>query len=261
MIKAQRFDNICVVDAEGRARNVNSSLARGLPVCGKQAKRDGSLAIVASGPSVPEHLDELRNFDEVWAINGAYDYLTGQGIIPHGFFCIDPLPGMAEYVQKPHKDTTFYVSSFCDPSVFDALKGHTVRMWHPTAEDAKYPDGHMTVNGGTTAVTRAPYLALMLGWRDITLFGVDSSYTGDGSEYCYKWGTYGCDIAAPKILVEVNGEGPFLTEIGLLKQVWVLNVLNDVFRGMLKIRCGGIMDAYLRAPMRDDSDIEIEDAA
>lgn len=247
-----------MVEKDGREQNRDSCMARGLPTVQKLPKREGRLAIVASGPSVRGYLDELRNWTgEVWAINGAYDYLLEQGIVPHGFFAIDPLPELAEYVQHPHEQTTFYIASTSDPSVFDALKGAKVETFHPYSEDVKYPNDLGTIGGGTTSVTRAPYLGLLQGWRDIILYGVDSSY--DGQEYCYKWGRYSTDIAQPKIWVDLHDGGEkFETEVGLLKQVSQVGAFLHIFQGMLKVRCGGLMAAFLEQPARDDIPIEIE---
>jgi hypothetical protein len=255
-VTAKYFTNTCVVDTSGRRQNLDRVLARGLEVAKPLPERTGSLAIVGSGPSVRDFLDELKTHDEIWAINGAYDYLQSQGIVPHGFFGIDPLPGLAAYVGFPHQDTTFYIASSCDPSVFDALKGRSVKLWHPAAYDTEYPkeDGVKPIIGGTTAITRAPYFALYQGWRDITLYGADSSYSDDGTEYCYKWGTYGLDIDQPKHESWV-GDEMFITEVGLLKQVSFLEVMGKHFNGMLKFKSKGLIDAYLRAPM---SDIELE---
>jgi hypothetical protein len=260
-ITARYFTNSCVVDTPGRRQNLELSLARGLEVSAQLPERKGSLAIVGSGPSVRDFLDELVECDEVWAINGAYDWLQEQGFIPHGFFGIDPLPGLVEYVRHPDAKTTFYLASSCDPSVFDALKGHTVKLWHPGAWDTDYPQAEnvKVIGGGTTAITRAPYFALYQGWRDITLYGADSSYADDGTEYCYKWGTYSLDIAQPKYPIRV-GDEVFITEVGLLKQVSFLNHMNNSFRGMLKFRSSGLIEAFLRAPM-SDLDVEVEEDA
>ena len=254
----KELESVCVVDKEGRDRNLSSALARGLPTAQKLPARTGRLAIVAAGPSVRDHLEELRSWPgEVWAINGAYDYLLDQGIVPHGFFAIDPLPELAEYVQRPHPETTFYIASTADPAVFDALKDARVLTFHPYSDDVGYPEGFGTIGGGTTSVTRAPYLGLLQGWRDITLFGVDSSY--DGQEYCYPWGRYSTDIANPKMWVDLYDGGPrYQTEVGLLKQVSQLAVLAPLFNGMLKFKCGGLMQDFLDQPARDDIPLEVE---
>ncbi len=263
-------ESTCVVDGAGRIANLKSNLQRGLPVCVPLPPKEGPLAIIASGPSLADHLEELRQWPgEIWAINGAYDYLLSQEIIPGGFFAVDPLPGLAEYVKNARTDTTFYLASTCDPSVMDALVGFKVYLWHGACEDdAMYPQGSKLVAGGTTAVTRAPFLALMLGWRDITLFGVDSSYTPT-SPYCYQWGTYKEDTRAPVSPVMINGEGPFYSEIGLLKQISQIHAMLEMYNNrpsrlnpncdkqILKVRAAGLLDAFLRSPTLDESKFEV----
>lgn len=255
----REFQSTCVVDEAGRKQNLSRAMLRGLPMVEQLAERTEPLAIVASGPSVSDYLDELREWQGIiWAINGAYDFLVERNIIPHGFFGMDPLPGLAPYVAKPDPRTLFYICSICDPAVFDALKDRNVLLWNPDGEGVEYGPGQWVIGGGTTAVTRAPYLALLQGFRDITLFGVDSSYRS-GDPYCYKWGTYECDIDQPRMLVEANGEGPFETELGLMKQVSQLNVLHKRFGGKLKFRCDGLLAAFMRAPEVPSELFEIVD--
>ncbi len=252
----REVEHCCIVDPEGCARNLQGSLARGLPVCIQQPERNGQLAIVGSGPSVRDHLNELRSWPgEIWAVNGAYDYLLSVGVIPHGLMAVDPLPGLAEYVQNPQPQTTFYVSGLCDPSVFDALDGQDVRLWFPVQDSVKYPPGLWLVSGGTTALTRSPFLAHMLGWRDLTYFGADSSF--DKSRYCYTDGMYAEDNKDPINWVTTpNGEGPFATSINLLNQVSQLGAIQPHFKGKMTFRCGGLMDAFLRSPMVTEAEIE-----
>lgn len=247
-IQLREFMSTCVVNEAGRKHNLSKAMLRGLPLVQQLPERAEPLAIVASGPSVQDHLDELQSWaGKIWAINGSYDYLLDRGIVPDGFFGMDPLPGLAQYLEKPERKTTFYICSICDPAVFDNLVGHDVLLWHPDGEGVEYPPDQWVVGGGTTAVTRAPYLALLQGFRDITLYGVDSSFR-EGSAYCYRWGTYACDIDQPRFMIQANGEGPFETELGLMKQVSQLYVLHQKFDGRLKFRCDGLLAAFMRAP-------------
>lgn len=244
------LDNCCVVDGEGLDRNLTSVLARGLPQCREQPARAGRLAVVGGSPSVREFLDELRGWPgEIWAINGAYDFLLEHGIVPHGFIGVDPLPGLAEYVRNARRETTFYLSGLLDPSVFDALAGNKVELWFPEQDAVKWPPGLWLVGGGTTAMTRVPFLARLLGWRDIAIFGADSSFTGD--RYCYGYGKYGEDSKANVLKVRVGDEW-FDTELGLMKQVAQLGVIAQHFdsdKGVISFRCRGLLDAYLRSPI------------
>lgn len=261
-MKAALLESHCVVDVEGRKANLALNLARGLPVFAHdRPEHKRPLLIVGSGPSVAGLVDKVAKWPgDVWAINGAYDFLLDRGLICEGFFGLDPLPQLADYLKHPQDHTTFYIASMCDPAVMDALKGHNILLWHACAENPEeFPKGQRPVYGGTTAATRAPFLALSLGYRDINMIGMDSSYDKDSGPYCYGWGSYATDIDALTIPVMCNGEGPFLTEIGLAKQVAQLGTMLTAFnrkREMLKIHPAGLMGAFMRSPMLDDSAIE-----
>lgn len=260
-MKAYVLESHCIVNEDGRASNLKSSLARGFPIVQDVPEREGALAIIGSGPSVADNLERLRDWPgHLWAINGAYDYLLHNDIVPEGFIGLDPLPGLTEYVQNAQAYTTFYLASTCDPAVFDALDGHNIHMWHACGEDSSvFPPGDKVVYGGTTAACRAPFLAMALGWRDITLFGMDSSYSQSGP-YCYQWGTYKEDVDQPVLKVVINGEGPFYTEVGMLKQVAQLGVMLTMFnqkRDILKVDPAGLVGAFMRAPFMDQRQIEV----
>ncbi len=253
MSKLRLVPSKCIVDMEGCAANVTSALTRGLPVCGHSPRRRGALAIVGSAPSVRDHLDELKAWPgEIWAINGAYEFLKSEGIVPHGFVGLDPVPGLAEYVKGHTPETTFFISSVCDPAVFDALKGAHVWLWHSKMADIPYPPHHRIVGGGTTCMTRAPILANLLGWRDVTIYGADSSYS-QGSFYAYQHGTFGEDTKHERVSVVLDGT-VFESEWPMIKQVSQLGAMHGVFAGQLKFKCGGLMDAFLKSPVRDVTD-------
>src|SRR5262245_14535330 len=82
-----------------------------------------------------------------------------------------------------------------------------------------------------------------MGYRDITLFGADSSF--DDSRYCYQDGTFQEDSKAQPKVVQI-GDEYFFTEDNLIKQVANLGVMADQFKGILKFECDGLIAAYLR---------------
>jgi hypothetical protein len=198
-MKAALLESHCIVKMDDRKTNLDKNLASGRPLLmSDQPEQNKPLLIVGSGPSVSDQktIDYIQAWPgDVWAINGAYDFLLDQGLICEGFFGLDPLPGLADYVRRPQEETTFYIASMCDPSVLETLKDNKLLLWHACAEDSGFfPEGHKAVIGGTTAVTSAPFLALALGYRDINLIGVDSSYDDEKGQYCYQWGRYATDI-------------------------------------------------------------------
>jgi hypothetical protein len=257
-MKLIHLDSRCVVNDDGCALNLKSALARGLPTCTPQPERSGRLAVVGAGPSVRDYLDELSGYDEVWAVNGAYEYLLEQNIFPQGFVALDPLPGLAHYVKRAHQNTVHYISLMCDPSVFDALGGFQVMTWIPAQDVTSlvFPPGSYLVPGGTTALTRTPALAKMLGWRDVTIYGADCSFD-EQSRYVYPHGKFKEDSTDTVIPVMCNDEGPFYSEEALLKQASQLGVLSQTKAIKLSFRCGGLLDAHLRAPMMD---VDLHDA-
>lgn len=250
----------CVLGVEECRANATSSTKRGLRVCGWSPKRKGPLAIVGSAPSVSEYLDELRAWPgEIWAINGAYRFLLNKGIHVHGFVGLDPVPGLKEYVEQRDPMTAFLLASVCDPAVFDELAKADVWLWHSRQSEFPYPQGSQMVGGGTTCLTRAPWLAHMLGWRDITVFGGDSSFAEDSS-YCYRQGTFREDSLKQRFPVSVPGNDQvFLTDESMFKQPAVFGVMQTMFNGLLKFKCGGLLEAFLNSPMHQI--IETKDAA
>lgn len=239
-------------------------MRRGLRACGWAPKRTGQLAIVGSGPSVSEYLDELKAWPgEIWAINGAYRFLLDEGVHVHAFVGLDPVPGLREYVTVRGKHVSYLLSSVCDPCVFDELAGEDVWLWH--SKGYEYPPGSHPVGGGTTCLTRAPYLAHMVGWRDITVYGADSSFSA--RPYCYEQ-RFAEDIGSPvaveqhpRFVVDTVDGKSFETNLALAKQVSVFGVMQQHFNGMLKFRCGGLLAAFLDAPMCEIVDGSLVKAA
>ena len=248
-------ESVCVVDLAGRVANLEANLRRSLPWFDKSPEQTGRIAIVGSGPSVRSRLALLRGWEgEIWAVNGAYDYLLGEGITPQGFWGIDPLPGLADYVRNARSATTFYIAGTCDPVVLDALAGQNVKLWFPLCDDAIYPKGCLVVNGGTGVLSRAPCAAWLAGWRDITVFGADSSFDEEAEQrYCYRDGTYVEDSQADLQFVDIGGE-IFITEINLIKQVSVFAVMQTQFAKMgarLSFDCDGLLAAFLKAEVHE----------
>lgn len=238
----------CLVDDDGLSENIVSALCRGLPRIGEAPAHNKRLAIVGSGPSVKTYLDELREWDgDIWAINGAFHWLRQQDIIVEGFVCLDPGPGLESLLPFVPKLPTYYLAIVCDPGLFNHVEGRNIQTWFPDMTCKKdYPNGVVLVPGGTTCLTRAPFLAHIMGYRDITIFGGDSSF--DGEVYCYNPLDYACSVP-PEIKRIKVGDRFFFSNRQMLHQVANLIGLTCVFGNMLKFRVGGLMAAMLEAPV------------
>lgn len=191
--------------AEGNSDHIRSALARGLPefqpaLCA----HDGHMVIVGSGPSLPSFVDEIMEERgkgrTICAINGAHDFLCGHGIEPDLFVSCDPRITVLSNIQKTSEKPKYLLASRCHPSLFD-LKGKQVVVWHSfssktdaatnppkpmmTWDDFEPDDecevwkGRLGVGGGSTSGLRAIYLAYLMGYRRIILYGMDSCLAED----------------------------------------------------------------------------------
>jgi hypothetical protein len=97
-------------------------------------------------------------------------------------------------------------------SVFDHLAGKNVKLWFPADDQVKYPFGAAWVYGGTTCLGRAPNLAYLQGYREVHIFGCDSSFT----DRSHVYGDRG-EIPAGTFPVEM-GDKTFVTTRQMLQQ-------------------------------------------
>lgn len=161
-----------------------------LPEFGKH-KGDKPIALAAGGPSIKKHVDELREFDCVMVAGTAHDWVMEQGISPRYAVTVDAHPTVtAMYIKKPNPLTTYLVATQCNETVFKALDGQAIAMWHCLSEsnkefmDALEP-GWQGLGGGCTVGLRAIGMAMVLGYRNIHLFGYDSCIASETETHAY----------------------------------------------------------------------------
>jgi hypothetical protein len=207
----QIFDLDCVVDATGRQKHIDSVVARKLPMCVTRKAHNRKIAIVASGPSATEFVDLLKDWDgDIWGINGAFAWMLHRGIKPSAFIGLDPEPILKDYLIERPESATYYIAAQVHPEVFDHLSGKNVRVWFPADSQVKFPFGAIPIFGGTTCLGRAPNLAYLLGYRDVHIFGCDSSFT-------HKSHVYDNQITAGTFPIELGGR-VFTTTRQMLQQ-------------------------------------------
>lgn len=157
------FETDCTTPLSKWKENAQANAAH--PRIARASMHGRKLAVVGGGPSLLQHLDELREWDgDVWAINYTANLLHAHGI-DCTLFTVDP----GDPVDPGPWDSPVrkrLLSSACPPSMFtedsvafDVAETHT--------------QGFV---GGTCSATRAPWVALSLGYTDVTFFGCDCSY-------------------------------------------------------------------------------------
>lgn len=182
---------------DGIRANVQAALARNLPeLAASPISHDGTMVIVGSGPSMPSMVEAIRAERErgrpIFAVKGAHDFLCQHGITPDLWICVDPR-SFTHLLTEANDQTTYLISSRCQPSIFDELKTRRVLLIHTWAQEEHCDEynGKLLIGGGTTSGLRAMTVSYVLGFKKLILYGFDSClahdkrtkrFTGEGVE-------------------------------------------------------------------------------
>ena len=192
--------------AEELCSNIRSALGRGLPeLTLAPIKHDGNIVLVASGWSMPDYIDEIKEHRRagrpIVAVKAAHDFLVENGVNPDMWVNLDPRD-RTNGIQRLNDHTVYMPASRCPPSTFDYLKGRKILLWHSWAEGpemAAIGPNKLAVGGGTTSGLRAVNIGYLLGFRNFTLYGYDSCNRADGVK------RFTGDVTGPAIDVFVGG--------------------------------------------------------
>lgn len=159
----------------------------------QKLKHGKPIALAGGGPSIKKTVDELREFKTIVACGSAHDWLIEQGIEPRYCLVADPDPVItAKYLQHPCPNTIYMIASQCHESVFKAVEGYPVVLWHCYSEEHRelldeLDNGWVGIAGGCTAGLRAISMALMFGYRDMHFFGFDSCLADEDQHHAYDF--------------------------------------------------------------------------
>ncbi len=227
---------------EETARNIAAACKRFLPWL--PIKDPHSVAIVGGAPSLERMLPELRQKQskgmEIFAVNGAHDYLLENGIVPDAHVIIDARAENVRFITKPAKH--YYLASQCHPDVFDAAKADTTVIHMNThGVLASIPVNGKPVNlisSGSTVGLAAMAIAYCLGHRRMFIYGMDSSYEED--RHAYKQSLNDADR-----VVEVQAGGrKFKCAPWMVAQVEAFQKLSvELARAgcEINVRCSGLL--------------------
>lgn len=153
----------------------------------KPAQENQDVVIVDNGVSVAGCVSELqwqkKHGRAIWALGPAYQWLVEKGIEPDRHILLDPRANHRDFVPRTKNVSLLYASQ-CHPDVFvkAAEMGAEVLVWHAKTEGiAEILEGRPTalIGFGSTLALKAIGLAYILGFRNIYLFGYDSSFQDD----------------------------------------------------------------------------------
>lgn len=173
---------------EAMADNVRVNIARRLPEVRLTAAHDGHAVLVGGGPSVVGDIEEIRQRKEqgqtVFGLNGAARWLHENGITPDFGVILDPRPENERFLGG--FGCRWLLASQCHPALVAACPNPT--LWHfgllGDAVSRVLPPGAQMVGGGITVGLTAMGLAYVMGYRQMHLYGYDSS-EAEGEIHAY----------------------------------------------------------------------------
>lgn len=171
------FDIRTPLDAERIGKHIAHARSLLLP----EADSDPieTLHIVANGPSAAG-APRITFGKTVLAVNGALQLFEEAGVWPDYWAGCDPQEHLADFLTDPPAETTYLIASKCHPTVFEALKDRTVKVWHIDDHDC----GPYVRRVGTAVSVTLTAMSLMarLGWRRFEVWGWDGCYL-DGQDH------------------------------------------------------------------------------
>lgn len=181
---------VCNTSDEELTSNILYNSASDVPWVGFHVEHSREIVLCGGGPSIADHLDEIRQHQAsgatLWAMNGAAQFLRLNGIEAEAQVIADAKPetvGLYDPATPLH-----YLASQCDRQMFEQ-KGHQI-LWHlAISEDMdkwfpkakRQAGGYALIGGGATVGNSAMCIAYVLGYRTFHLYGYDSSHKNDES--------------------------------------------------------------------------------
>jgi SAM-dependent methyltransferase len=144
---------------------------------------DRTAVLCGSGPSLADHLGVIRERQAagqtVFALNGAARFLADNGILPDYQVIIDAREATADLVG-PALNHLF--ASQVHPECF--RRAPDAQLWHLEVgnienEFPDYPNDYCLIGGAASVGNTATCLAFAMGYRNLQLYGYDSSHRND----------------------------------------------------------------------------------
>lgn len=151
-------------------------------------KQDREIVLLAGGPSMPQHAEEIRMLREsgcaLVTVNGAYKWAIDHGLTVSAQIVLDAREFNARFTQPVKPDTRYLIASQVHPSTLAGLPKERTLLWHTNLSDeneklVREITGHFfPTPGGSTVILRAIPLLRMLGYWRFHIFGFDSCLQG-----------------------------------------------------------------------------------
>jgi hypothetical protein len=230
------FQGVLPVSNDDLLRHVAHSKSLGYPEVVEQEIHGRRLAVIGGGPSIVDHLEEIRGFTDIWAINGACGFLREHGI-ESTLLSLDPCDFLAPRVAGA---TKALLASRCHPDVVETLKGADITLFDATT------DASNGMWASCASVTVAFQLSMTLGYRQTVFYGCEGSYSEKTHAYMDE-----AELQDYRFVVECGGK-QYLTapDLYMLTQQMAM-FFKLAINGSFTERSGGLLRALIENEEHD----------
>ena len=156
--------------------NVARNCAMGYQEVVPHDEQPTEILLLAGGPSLARMEGDIRSLNAegmpIVTVNGTYNWCLQRGLRPGAQIILDSRTFNQRFVEPAIPGCKYLLASQCAANVMDAVPRDKLWMWH--GEHGQY-----IVPGGSTVILRAIPLLIMLGFRNIHIYGFDSCLDGD----------------------------------------------------------------------------------
>lgn len=243
--------------------NVTANGALDLPWLRLSPEHAGVAVIVGGGPSVVDHVEDIRAHAEAGAtliaINGAATWLIDHcGILPAFQLTCDAKKETAGLIEP--RVPAHLLASQCDPAT--VTRGAVVTLFHMImdgVEDHLPParvkrGGYALIGGGASSGNTALAVAYTLGYRTLHCYGFDSSNRGDAT-HAYA---QPMNALIPNIRVAWAGK-EYVSSLAMKAQAEKFQVTAQRLEQLgckINVHGDGLLPAMWRTPPCDLSEAE-----
>lgn len=181
------FDVVCNTELAKVVDNIKYSSILDIPCLELKPETQRKIILCGGGPSLADSLNEIMQAqydgELVVGMNGSAQWLQRHGVCPNWLVMIDSRASNMDFITWLPADE-YFIASQCSPSIFEKLKNQPVTLFHidiPHIGEYVADNGKpiQAIGGGSSVGLIAMSLAYTQGYRDMHLYGYDSSFMDD----------------------------------------------------------------------------------
>jgi hypothetical protein len=217
-----RWSSEPTVSEGERLVNAKIIAALGLP----KHRGAGRLAIVGGGPSIREHVAELRAwYGTIWAVNGAINWCIDNGI-DAWFYTADSSP-IANWTYDLSRVRRAVLAPDCSPEMVEHLQtfGAEITLTAP-------------LESGPTSANASDFLSIDAGYDKVVYYGCEGSFDYDDTH------AFASFPIPDWVVVELGGER-YRTKAEFISQSIMLSNILTAFPQVYSEKSGGLLRAMV----------------